>query len=662
MYIWFALMASMSTVWLIWFLYRPLQGNDLNLQKSNIALGKQRQAELQQDLERDLIDESSFDQAQDEITQTLAIELNQTTSDSYAVNNIKKTHGISVFVLIFLLVFSFATYDALTPEKNEKTNSLEQQVASLTLDESLIKLKDHLDKNPDDAKSWQILGLTYFELDNLNDSLKAYEMSYQLDSNNVRTLVEYATTLARLKEGSFTGKPTELVEKALTINPNSIDAIYLIGLIAANQQDFATAEKQWKQALMLLSLTDPNRQAIQQMLEQVQSITTPRSQSTQGGLMVDVIIPEAFMRERSENDYLMVYAKAATGMPMPIAIEKIHLKDFTGRVVLSDDNSVMPSRLLSQAKQIIVVARISQSGSAMKQSGDIDFASDPFELEGTSRVSLDMTPQTEEDKPLPTKDSIQSLEQKIKDNPADVRSWTLLGYSYISIGKNKAGIEAYNKARALKPNDVNLLIENASVLAQLQNDQFLGEPIKLINQVLKLDPNNVEALWRQGLYQYQQNDIDTAINTWENTLSLMPGQSSAKIALMKTLVTVRERHSKITQKDEKVKLVVKVEVDQGVLKNRLKDDNFIMVYVRAASGMPIPIAIEKLRLKDFKGQVVLSDNNSVMPSRLLSQADKIIAIARISKTGKAIKQAGDIEVRSQSFSLKNTAKISLNIK
>jgi cytochrome c-type biogenesis protein CcmH len=50
-------MASLSAVWLIWFLYRPLQGNDLNLQKSNIALGKQRQAELQQDLERDLIDE-----------------------------------------------------------------------------------------------------------------------------------------------------------------------------------------------------------------------------------------------------------------------------------------------------------------------------------------------------------------------------------------------------------------------------------------------------------------------------------------------------------------------------------------------------------------------------------------------------------------------------
>jgi len=662
MYIWFMLMASVSAVWLIWFLNRPLQGNDLNLQKSNIALGKQRQAELQQDLERDLIDESSFDQAKDEITQTLAVELNQTTDNLIASNKDQKNYGSSAFVLIFLLIFSFGAYDALSPKKIEKTDSLEQQVASLTLDESLIKLKDHLDKNPGDAKTWQMLGLTYFELDNLSESLKAYETAHQLDSNNVRTLVEYATTLARLKEGSFTGKPTELVEKALAINPNSIDAIYLTGLIAANQQDFATAERQWKQALMLLSLTDPNRQAMQEMLEQVQSMRTPQSQSTQNGLMVDVVIPEQLMGERSKDDYLMVYAKAATGMPMPISIVKIRLKDFTGRVILSDDNSVMPSRLLSQAKKIIVVARISQTGNAMKQSGDVDFASDPFQLKGTSRILLDMTPEPEVDEPLPTKESIQSLEKKVKDSPKDAESWALLGYSYISIGKNKAGVAAYNQARELEPTNVNLLIESASILAQLQNDQFGGEPIKLVNQALQLDANNVEALWRLGLYQYQQNTIDLAIATWERTLPLMPSQSKAKIALMKTLVMVKEKHSGKTQKDEAVKLTVNVEINSNTMQNRLRTNDFIMIYVRAASGMPIPIAIEKIRLEDFSGKVTLSDDNSVMPSRLLSQAGKIIAVARITKTGQAIKQVGDIEVRSQPFSLKETVEVNLNIK
>ncbi len=663
MQVWFVLMIGMSASWLIWFLYRPLQGNDFNLQKSNIALGKQRQKELEQDLEGDLIDAQSFSQARDEITQTLAIELSQTTDNSFANNQSQNNYGSFVFVLIFLSVFSFGIYDALSPDKSQKVESVEQQVASLSLDESLIKLQEHLDKKPDDAKAWQMLGLTYFELDNLNESLKAYEKSHQLDENNVRTLVEYATTLARLKNGIFVGKPTEMVERALSINPNSIDAIYLTGLIAANQQDFATAERQWKQALMLLPLTDPNRQAMQEMLEQVQSMRTPQSQSTQNGLMVDVIIPEQLMRERSKDDYLMVYAKAATGMPMPISIVKIRLKDFTGRVILSDDNSVMPSRLLSQAKKIIVVARISQTGNAMKQSGDVDFASDPFELKGTSRILLDMTPEPEVDEePLPTKESIQSLEQKVKDNPKDAESWAFLGYSYISIGKNKAGVAAYNQARELEPTNVSLLIESASILAQLQNDQFRGEPIKLVNQVLQLDANNVEALWRLGLYQYQQNTIDLAIATWERTLPLMPSQSKAKIALMKTLVMVKEKHSGKSQKDETVKLTVNVEINANTMQNRLRTNDFIMIYVRAASGMPIPIAIEKMRLKDFSGKVTLSDNNSVMPSRLLSQAGKIIAVARITKTGQAIKQAGDIEVRSQPFSLKETVKVNLNIK
>jgi cytochrome c-type biogenesis protein CcmH len=663
MQVWFVLMIGMSASWLIWFLYRPLQGNDFNLQKSNIALGKQRQKELEQDLEGDLIDAQSFSQARDEITQTLAIELSQTTDNSFANNQSQNNYGSFVFVLIFLSVFSFGIYDALSPDKSQKVESVEQQVASLSLDESLIKLQEHLDKKPDDAKAWQMLGLTYFELDNLNESLKAYEKSHQLDENNVRTLVEYATTLARLKNGIFVGKPTEMVERALSINPNSIDAIYLTGLIAANQQDFATAERQWKQALMLLPLTDPNRQAMQEMLEQVQSMRTPQSQSTQNGLMVDVIIPEQLMRERSKDDYLMVYAKAAIGMPMPISIVKIRLKDFTGRVILSDDNSVMPSRLLSQAKKIIVVARISQTGNAMKQSGDVDFASDPFELKGTSRILLDMTPEPEVDEePLPTKESIQSLEQKVKDNPKDAESWAFLGYSYISIGKNKAGVAAYNQARELEPTNVSLLIESASILAQLQNDQFRGEPIKLVNQALQLDENNVEALWRLGLYQYQQNTIDLAIATWERTLPLMPSQSKAKIALMKTLVMVKEKHSGKSQKDETVKLTVNVEINANTMQNRLRTNDFIMIYVRAASGMPIPIAIEKMRLKDFSGKVTLSDNNSVMPSRLLSQAGKIIAVARITKTGQAIKQAGDIEVRSQPFSLKETVKVNLNIK
>jgi hypothetical protein len=79
MIMWFVLMIAVSTVWLVWFLKNPLKSNLFNLEKSNVELGKQRQAELEQDLRQNLIDESEFNQAKQEITQTLAIELNQTT-------------------------------------------------------------------------------------------------------------------------------------------------------------------------------------------------------------------------------------------------------------------------------------------------------------------------------------------------------------------------------------------------------------------------------------------------------------------------------------------------------------------------------------------------------------------------------------------------------
>lgn len=659
MYIWFTLMVSVSTVWLIWFLYRPLQGNDINLKKSNIALGKQRQIELKQDLERDLIDKSSFEIAQDEIAQTLALELEQDTSQT--LKNNQSHRGSFIFIALFLSIVSFGAYEMLSPDKSKNAESMKQEVATLTLDESIVKLKKHLQENPEDSSSWQILGLTYFELSRLSESAEAYERSYQLDASNVRTLVEYATTLARLKGGDFTGRPTELVESALAIDPNSLDAVYLTGLIAANQQDFKTAEKLWKQALMRLPIEDPNRQDLQIMLEKVQGISASQ-QIGEGALMVDVVIPESLMKTRSENDYLMVYAKSATGRPMPIAIEKVRLKDFSGYVVLSDKNSVIPSRLLSKAKEIIVVARISQTGNAMKQADDVDFSSDPFLLKGTSRVLLDMTPEIEAQESLSLEANVQNLKTRTQDNPNDIEAWTLLGYSYISLGENEKGINAYNTARKLDPNNVSLMIENASILAQLQNDQYHGEPIKLVNLALQLEPSNVEALWRLGLYQYQQNDIETAISTWENTLSLMSSQSPAKVALMKTLVTVKARHSGVTEKNSEVRLTVNVDIDSAILENNIQDNSFIMVYVRAASGMPIPIAIEKMSLRDFSGKVILSDDNSVMPSRLLSQADKIIAVARITKTGQAIRQVGDIEVRSQPFSLKNITKIDLNIK
>jgi cytochrome c-type biogenesis protein CcmH len=64
-------------------------------------------------------------------------------------------------------------------------------------------------------------------------------------------------------------------------------------------------------------------------------------------------IAEPVHQAEFQNHYLMIYVKAARGRPMPIAIQKIQLKDFTGVVILTDENSVMPTKKLSQSSKVL---------------------------------------------------------------------------------------------------------------------------------------------------------------------------------------------------------------------------------------------------------------------------------------------------------------------
>jgi len=114
MYLWFGLMIATSVLWTLWFFYRPLKDNRTDLESSNIELGKQKQLELEQDLEQGLINDGEFNKAVEEITQTLAIELNQTSV------NLNKKQGTLwwaiILVLIALPATSLLTYNYLAPK------------------------------------------------------------------------------------------------------------------------------------------------------------------------------------------------------------------------------------------------------------------------------------------------------------------------------------------------------------------------------------------------------------------------------------------------------------------------------------------------------------------------------------------------------------------
>ena len=152
LYIWFGLMLFASMVWLVWFVYRPLSAGALNLKKSNIALGKQKKQELEQDLNSDVIDETEFTQANAEIAQTLAIELDQEVS---VVEAKSQTSSIWVIlaITIFLSVMSVGFYQYITYKPAKVQQVSQQDAQPVSLEQSVEQLKDYLVNNPGDAKS-----------------------------------------------------------------------------------------------------------------------------------------------------------------------------------------------------------------------------------------------------------------------------------------------------------------------------------------------------------------------------------------------------------------------------------------------------------------------------------------------------------------------------
>lgn len=385
LYIWFGLMLFASMVWLAWFVYRPLSAGALNLKKSNIALGKQKKQELEQDLNSDLIDETEFTQANAEIAQTLAIELDQEVS---VVEAKSQTSSIWVIlaITIFLSVMSVGFYQYITYKPAKVQQVSQQDAQPVSLEQSVEQLKDYLVNNPGDAKSWQTLGLALFELQDIEGSMDAYERAYQLNATNVSLLVEYASAIATAQNNQFTGRASTLVREALEIDPNAPDALYLAGLVAINALELDLAKQLWQRALSLLPAEHPDRQILQDILSELALMQNQPLEQHQVSIHVE--LSKEFQQDRYKNHYLMVYIKSATGRPMPIAIQKIRLNDFSGSVILTDADSVMPSQKLSESNEVLAVVRLSQTGSAMKQADDVEVLSQVINVKNNPVVNL----------------------------------------------------------------------------------------------------------------------------------------------------------------------------------------------------------------------------------------------------------------------------------
>lgn len=271
-------------------------------------------------------------------------------------------------------------------------------------DTIVARLAARLREQPDDVDGWSMLGRSQLALGRPAEAVAAYRKAIALRPDDATLLADFADALATANNRSLEGEPTQLVERALRIDPDSVKALALAGTIAFQKGDFAGAAKHWDRAVAvgpadnpLVQLardgaaearergklpppapgsTAPAAAAKGPATTAVAAATTPASAAA-GSITGTVRLADALKGKAAPGDTVFVFARPAEGAGMPLALVRLRVGDLPASFTLDDSQAMTPATKLSSASRVVVAARISKSGQAMPAAGDLEGASAP---------------------------------------------------------------------------------------------------------------------------------------------------------------------------------------------------------------------------------------------------------------------------------------------
>jgi cytochrome c-type biogenesis protein CcmH len=234
------------------------------------------------------------------------------------------------------------------------------------------------------------------------------------------------------------------------------------------------------------------------------------------------------------------------------------------------------------------------------------------------------------------------LAAKMRENPDDAEGWKLLGRSYSALGRFDQAVDAYAKAAARAPRDAQLLVEFADALAMARGQRLEGEPEKLIRRALDIDPHNLKGLALAGTVAFERKDYVQAAAYWERMLPLVAAESEEARMIRQNVSEARQLAGEARQLADTKALQGTVSLSPQ-LQGKAAADDTVFVFARAADGPPMPLAVARTRVRDLPYSFRLDDSMAMTPALKLSAFPRVVVGARVSKSGDATPQTGDLQ-------------------
>ncbi len=267
------------------------------------------------------------------------------------------------------------------------------------------RLAARLQEKPDDAEGWAMLARSYTVLGRHPEALKAYERAIALHRDDAQLLADYADALAVKNNRNLAGEPMKWVESALKLDPRNLKALALAGTHAFDRKDYAAAVKYWEQVMEFGPADGSYVQQVESSLAQARELgglpktgkpATPSAGLPQKAVSGTVSVAPALAKQVDPGDTVFIFARSAEGAQrMPLAILRKQGKDLPIQFTLDDSLAMSPAAKISDARTVIITARVSKSGDALPQSGDLLGQSGPVKV-GSAALKLEIREQVKQ--------------------------------------------------------------------------------------------------------------------------------------------------------------------------------------------------------------------------------------------------------------------------
>ena len=268
---------------------------------------------------------------------------------------------------------------------------------------------------------------------------------------------------------------------------------------------------------------------------------------------------------------------------------------------------------------------------------------------------------------------VAKLEKKLEQNPNNPEGWAMLARSYKSVGRWDDAERAFGRIGPDLEKSAEMLAELAETLVQ-KNNGFGDRARSLIQQALRIEPENMLALYMGGAEAFESGRYADAAALWERLLPRLPPDGEDSRMVQASIASARERSGgaragalaggaampqdeahrgvnkdksaeKTAAKPSEKSVSGRVELSPA-LKDKASPDDVVFIFARAATGPRMPLAAQRARVADLPLDFMLDDGQALMPEATISSAQQVRVEVRISKSGKAQASKGDLTGKS----------------